>query len=616
MNLHVRVKGCYSIPEMKQMLRLYTYFRPYKGQLILSMLCVLFAGVFGMAWPLLVKFAIQFGLDPQKDAAGKVIAIDGNSTLLLLACLAVLLFAIGRGLAAFGQQYLSQKIGQDVSYDLRNAVYNNLQSLSYAYHDKVQTGQVMSRITQDVESIRMFPGQGILRLLYIAVMLAVAAGGMFWIDWKLALVSLITIPIMAWRSFVLSRTVRPIWLKVQDNIGELTRISEEALSGIRVVKAFSREDLESERFKEASIKSADLSYQAAQVQAVNQPLLIGLGALQIAISMSFGAWQITKGNLGGEDLLTFALWLNLLQMPVRQLGFSLNWLMRAISSSERIFELLDAQSTVTEKPDAIELEDCKGDVRLEHVSFGYDRLSDVLTDIDMEAHPGQVIALLGPPGSGKSTVVNLLPRFYDVTEGRITVDGHDIRDLTLASLRKSIGIVQQDVFLFIGTLRENIAFGRPDASMEEIIAAAKIARIHDFIMSLPQGYDEWVGERGMTLSGGQKQRVAIARTLLLNPKIIILDDSTASVDMHTEFLIQQALSDLMTGRTTFVIAQRLRTIMRADEIVVLDRGRIVERGKHEELIQHQGLYRRIFDLELKDQEEALGRTVSARPEES
>jgi ATP-binding cassette subfamily B protein len=575
---------------------------------------VFFAGGFGMAWPIMVNFAIKFGLDPQEDAAGNIIALDGNETLLIFASLAVLMFALGRGLAAFGQQYLSQKIGQDASYDIRNAIYDNLQSLSYAYHDKVQTGQVMSRVTQDVESIRMFPGQGILRLLYIAVMLAVACVGMFWIDWRLALVSLITVPIMGWRSYVLARTVRPIWLKVQDNIGELTRISEEALSGIRVVKAFSREDLESERFRQASIKSADLSYQAAQVQAINQPLLIGLGALQIAISMSFGAWQITKGNLNGEDLLTFALWLNLLQMPIRQLGFSLNWLMRTISSAERIFELLDAQSAVTEKPDAIELPDSEGYVRLEHVSFGYDNVAAVLTDINIEANPGEVIALLGPPGSGKSTVVNLLPRFYDVTEGRITIDGHDVRDVTLASLRKSIGIVQQDVFLFIGTIRENIAFGRPDASMEEIIAAAKIARIHDFIMSLPQGYDEWVGERGVTLSGGQKQRVAIARTLLLDPKIIILDDSTASVDMHTEYLIQQALSELMTGRTTFVIAQRLRTIMRADEIVVLDRGRIVERGKHDELIRQQGLYRRIYDLELKDQEEALGRSVPASSE--
>jgi ATP-binding cassette, subfamily B, multidrug efflux pump len=595
---------------VKQIWRLYGYFRPYRGQLFLAIISVFFAGGFGMAWPIMVRLAIKFGLDPQEDAAGNITAIDGNQSLLIFASVAVLLFAIGRGLAAFGQQYLSQKIGQDVSYDLRNAVYKNLQSLSYAYHDRVQTGQVMSRITQDVESIRMFPSQGFLRLLYISVMLGVATAGMFWIDWKLALVSLITVPIMGWRSFVLSRTVRPIWLKVQDNIGEITRISEEAFSGIRVVKAFSREDLESERFRKASIRGADLAYEAAHVQAINQPLLIGLGSLQIAISMSFGAWQITQGNLNGEDLLTFALWLSLLQMPIRQLGFSLNWLMRTISSAERIFELLDVQSIVKEKPDAIDLEDCKGQVKLDAVSFGYNNVSAVLTDINIEAKPGQVIALLGPPGSGKSTVVNLLPRFYDVTAGSITIDGHDVRDLTLASLRKSIGIVQQDVFLFIGTIRENIAFGRPEASMEEVIEAAKIARIHDFIMSLPAGYDEWVGERGVTLSGGQKQRIAIARTLLLDPKIIILDDSTASVDMHTEFLIQQALSELMTGRTTFVIAQRLRTIMRADEIVVLDGGRIVERGTHDELIEREGLYRRIFDLELKDQEEALVRPTS------
>jgi ATP-binding cassette subfamily B protein len=248
------------------------------------------------------------------------------------------------------------------------------------------------------------------------------------------------------------------------------------------------------------------------------------------------------------------------------------------------------------------------------VGFGYDQLAAVLRDIDIEAEPGKVIALLGPPGSGKSTIVNLIPRFYDVTAGRITIDGRDIRDLTLASLRKSIGIVQQDVFLYIGTIRDNIAYGRPDASQEEIIAAAQAARIHDFIQSLPRGYDEWVGERGVTLSGGQKQRIAIARTLLLDPKVLILDDSTASVDMHTEFLIQQALSELMTGRTTFVIAQRLRTIMRADEIIVLDGGSVVQRGTHRELISAPGLYRRIYDLELKDQEEALGRAnESAAP---
>jgi ATP-binding cassette subfamily B protein len=439
-------------------------------------------------------------------------------------------------------------------------------------------------------------------------MVTVGICGMFYISWQLALVSIISLPFMGWRSYVLSKNVRPIWSQVQENIAEITRIAEEALTGIRVVKAFSREDFESEKFRIAAERSADLSYKASRVNAMNQPIVIGLGSLQIAVSMAFGAYLITQGTLTAGELLTFALWLNLLQMPARAIGFSLTWMMRVISSAERIFELMDAQSVVTEKPGAIEIPEVKGHVELKGVSFAYDQVSAVLDKVDIDATPGRVVALLGPAGSGKSTIVNLIPRFYDVTEGSILIDGHDVRDVTLASLRRAIGIVQQDVFLFIGTIRENISYGRPEATQEEIIAAAKAARIHDFIESLPNGYDEWVGERGVTLSGGQKQRVAIARTLLMDPKILILDDSTASVDMQTEYLIQQALSALMRGRTTFVIGQRLRTIMRADEIVVLDAGKVVERGTHAELIQHNGLYRRIYDLELKDQEEALGHT--------
>jgi ATP-binding cassette subfamily B protein len=593
---------------LRHLLRLYSYFRFYKLRLTLGMLSVILAGLFGILSPLMVKWAIDLGLDPQY-VDGKIVSLDGNEWLLIFASAAIILFSVGRGLAQFGQMYLGQTVGQDVAYDIRNAIYNNLQSLSYSYHDKVQTGQVMSRITQDVESIRMFPNMGLLRISYIFIMIFASAAGMFFLNWQLALVSLIVLPLMAWRSYVLARKSRPIWLKVQENIGEITRIAEEALSGIRVVKAFSREDFESARFREATVRGAELSYEASKVQALNQPILVGLSALQIAISMGFGAYLITQGNLTAGELLTFALWLNLLQMPVRQIGFSITWLMRSISSAERIFELLDAQSAVQEHPDARPLPEPRGQVRFDHVSFGYDNVSAVLKDINIDAQPGQVIALLGPPGSGKSTVVNLIPRFYDVTQGAITIDGMDVRDATIASLRKAIGIVQQDVFLFIGTIRENIAYARPEATPEEIVAAAKIARIHDFIVSLPQGYDEWVGERGVTLSGGQKQRIAIARTLLMDPRILILDDSTASVDMQTEYLIQQALSDLMKGRTTFVIAQRLRTIMRADEIIVLDRGQIVERGRHDELIQNDGLYRHIYDLELKDQEEALGRTV-------
>jgi ATP-binding cassette subfamily B protein len=590
---------------LRYLIRLLHYFKPYRWQFVLAFTSVLMAGVFTMASPLIINYAIEVGLNPVKQG-DKLVGLDGNTKFLVFSCVAIIIFAIGRGISQFGQQFLGESIGQSVAYDIRNEIYDNLQSLSYAYHDKVQTGQIMSRVTQDVESIRMFVPMGFLRSLYIFVVLIVSIVGMFVINWQLALISVVSLPFMAWRSFVLARTVRPIWLRVQENIAEVTRIAEEALTGIRVVKAFSREDFESEKFHKASKDQADLSYTASRVQAVNQPALMGLGALQIAVTVGFGAWQISRGDLTAGQLITFTLWLNLLQLPIRTMGFSITFIARCISSSERIFELLDAQSAVQERPDAIPLTNAVGHVQFENVGFGYDKLSAVLQGVDIDAVPGKVIALLGPAGSGKSTIVNLIPRFYDVTEGRITIDGHDVRDLTVDSLRKNIGIVQQDVFLFIGTIRDNIAYGRPDATQEEVERAAKAARIHDFIMSLPYQYSEWVGERGVTLSGGQKQRIAIARTLIMDPRILIFDDSTASVDTQTEFLIQQALAELMEGRTTFVIAQRLRTIMRADEIVVLDGGKVVQRGTHDELIAEEGLYRRIYDLELKDQEEALG----------
>jgi len=330
------------------------------------------------------------------------------------------------------------------------------------------------------------------------------------------------------------------------------------------------------------------------------------------LAVWYGGHLVARDELGIGQLTAFLIYLVLLQMPVRTLGFVITIFARAQSAGERIFEIIDAESAVKEKPNAIELGDVRGEVRFEHVSFGYDTVSAVLNDVSFTAQPGEVIALLGPSGSGKSTIVNLMPRFYDVTSGRITIDGIDIRDVTLASLRRAIGIVQQDVFLFMDTIRENIRYGRLDATDEEVEAAAKVARIHDFIMSLPDGYDTWVGERGVTLSGGQKQRISIARTLLLNPRILIFDDSTSSVDMETEYLIQQALAELMRGRTTFVIAQRLRTVRRADQILVLRHGRIVERGKHEELLALNGLYRQIHDIELRDQEEAFARTRQAQ----
>ena len=591
---------------MRILFRLWPFMKPYSRSLGLGAFSLIAAAAFMMASPLMIRYAINFGLHPQRDAAGKLTGLDGNGTLVVVGALAIVVFAIGRGLASFGQQYLGESVGQSVAYDIRNKIYDNLQRLSYAYHDTVQTGQIMSRATQDVENIRMFVNMGFLRLAFIALMLVISLVGMFVINWQLALVSVVTLPILAWRSWATSAKLRPVWMQIQQNQAVMTQVAEEGLTGIRVVKAFSREDFESGKFAQAAKEQADLSYLSSRLMARNQPMLQALSAAQIAVTVGFGSVLVSRGEIGPSDVITFTLWLNLLQLPMRTVGFIMNIIARCISSSERVFELIDAQSVVQEKPDAVALGQVEGFVRFENVGFGYDNLSAVLGGVDIDAKPGQVIALMGPTGSGKSTVVNLIPRFYDVTEGRITVDGHDVRDVTIESLRKQIGIVQQDVFLFIGTIRDNIAYGRPDATQEEIERAAKAARIHDFIVSLPYGYDEWVGERGVTLSGGQKQRIAIARTLLLDPRILIFDDSTASVDSQTEFLIQQALQELMKGRTTFVIAQRLRTVMRADEILVLQKGKVVQRGRHAELLEEEGLYRQIFDLELKDQEEALG----------
>ncbi len=590
---------------MRNLLRLLAFLKPYRGRLALAWVCVLLAGSFVMISPVLAGWAIDFGLEPVYEG-GRVVDLKGDEGLLILAAVAVVVFAVGRGLAAFGQQYLGEAIGQRVAYDIRNRIYDNLQRLRYAYHDKVQTGQIMSRCTQDVENIRIFINMGALRLGYILLILAIAVVGMLFISWELALISWVTLPVLAWRSVSVSMRMRPVWLAIQENQAVMTQVAEEGLSGIRVVKAFSREDFESRKFAAQAQKQADLNYHQARVMATHVPVTLGLSLAQVALTAGAGALMIARGHIQAGELLTFLLWLNLLQMPIRSLGWVVNILARATSSTERVFELIDAQSAVKERAAAIPLQGVSGHVRFEDVSFAYDNLSSVVNRVSIDARPGQVIALLGPTGSGKSTIVNLLPRFYDVTGGRITIDDTDLRDVTLDSLRKSIGIVQQDVFLFVGTIRDNIAYGRPEATQEEIEQAAQAARIHDFIVSLPYGYSEWVGERGVTLSGGQKQRIAIARTVLMDRRILIFDYSTASVDAQTEFLIQQALHELMEGRTTFVIAQRLRTVMRADEIIVLRDGRVVERGKHDELVKGEGLYRRIYELELKDQIEALG----------
>jgi ATP-binding cassette subfamily B protein len=595
---------------MHVLIRLLSFLRPYKRRVILAWLCVCGASLFVLVSPQLVAWAIDTGLKVRiegVDGATKTGVALGSTHTLVIAALAIVGAAAARGVFAYGQTYLAEWVSQRVAYDLRNAIYDHLQRLSYAYHDRAQTGQIMSRATQDVEGVRMYISMGVLRLLYIVILLAAVLGLMLFANWRLALASWVFLPPIAWRSVVMTTRLRPIWLRVQDGLARLGTVMQENLTGVRVVKAFSREEHESRKFAvEAGALFQD-SYATNRIQAVNSPMLTALWMMATVATIWFGGREIIAGRLEPGELAAFMLYLTILQMPVRVLGWVVILFARAQSAGERIYEILDAESAVKEKPGAVELRSVKGRVRFDKVCFGYDIISPVLRDVSLEARPGEVVALLGPTGSGKTTVVNLMPRFYDVTGGRITIDGVDIRDVSLASLRRSIGVVQQDVFLFSATIRENIAYGAVDADEEEIIRVAKAARVHDFVVGLPEGYDTWVGERGITLSGGQKQRVAIARTLLMDPRILVLDDSTSSVDTETEYLIQQALTELMRGRTTFVIAQRLRTVKAADQILVMRNGQIVERGRHEELLEHGGFYREIYDLELRDQEEALVR---------
>jgi ATP-binding cassette subfamily B protein len=576
---------------LKLLWRLLGFWKPHWPAVLLAYFTLFATTGFGLANPLVLRYAIDTGIG------------GGSESALVRSALLILVLHLGAGVFAYFQSYLSEYLSQHVAYDLRNALYNRIQSLSFSFHDKAQTGQLMSRVTADVEASRQFLSSSLLRMTLSFGQFVIVSGTMLIFNWQLALLILVALPVVLAISISTSRKIRPLQLAVQQQTGAYTAVLQEALAGIRVVKAFTAEDREFDRFRAANWAVREKSLESNRISAFRQPMLsFFLEMLTVAI-VGFGGYMVIEGQMTLGTLVLFTQYRMRLAMPVRMIGGQINQATRASAAAERIFEILDTESEVKERPGAYELTDAKGHVHYEDVSFGYGKDFMVVEGIDIDAKPGETIALLGPIGSGKSTVLNLLPRFYDVTSGSIAIDGHDIRDLTLESLRGNVGIVMQEVFLFNATIRDNIAYGRPGATESEIIEAAKIARLHDFIMTLPEGYDTWVGERGITLSGGQKQRVAIARTLLMDPRILVLDDSTSSVDMETEYLIQQALAELMKGRTAFIIAHRIRTIRNADQILVLKDGRIVERGKHDELIAKAGLYKEIYDVQLRDQED-------------
>jgi len=584
---------------MRTLIRVLGFLRPYWQTALGALVSLLAITAFNMVTPMLLRWVVDAGI-----SRGDVRTIE-------VAAFALVFLTVVKSVFSFLQGYLSEVTSQGVAYDLRNAIYEHLQRLSFSYHDRAQTGQLMARATSDVEVLRMFTGRGFVGLLNIVVLVVSVAAVLLLMNWKLALFSMATFPWLFQTVTRFNATFRPLSLQIQQQLAVLTTVLQENLAGVRIVKAFAREPEQIELFDRQNDALLDLNLKAAQIQRRAMPLMDFISNLTTVIVLWYGGSLVVLHSLTLGELVAFNTYLALLVMPIRRMGFLISMMSRAIASGDRIFEILDAKSEVVDAPDAIPLPPISGHVRFEHVTFRYSGLETVLRDVSFEARPGQMVALLGATGSGKSTIINLIPRFYDVTSGRITVDGYDIRKVKLESLRKQIGIVLQETVLFSGTIRENIAFGRPDADLETVVAAAKAARAHDFITSFPNGYDTIVGERGVTLSGGQKQRIAIARALLLDPRILILDDSTSSVDLETEHLIQQALDVLMKNRTTFVIAQRLSTIRKADLILVLDRGQIVARGKHEELIEESGIYAELYEMQVRAEREAAGAIAAA-----
>ena len=596
---------------MRIVSRLIGLTRKYWKWLLVAFGCLLLATAASLIVPILIGDAVNNAL--QSNAA--TLKVTGNMRELIYYGLGILVLSLLRGLFTFGQNYYSEFIGQGVAYDLRNKLYDRIQHLSFSFHDTAQTGQLMSRATQDVEGVRFSLSGGMVRMIYILTLFTSISVIMLLINWRLTLVSFACLPFIGYLAIQLVSRLRPLWTRIQQQMASMGTVLQENLSGIRVVKAFSRQNAETQKFEKEARVLYDDQIRVARIQAFGGPTMTFFTTIASSLVLWYGGMQVIQGHLTVGQLTTFYIYLGLLIPPIRMLGPMVDLTSRGIASGQRIFEILDTESAVKEKPNAMVLSNIQGDVKFESVNFKYQGANlpktsgNILEDINLETKSGEMVALLGTTGSGKTTLVNLIPRFYDVTTGSITIDGIDIRDVTLDSLRKNVGIVQQDVFLFTGTLRDNIAYGAVKASEEDIINASKNAQLHDYIVSLPNKYDTWVGERGVTLSGGQKQRLAIARTLLINPRILILDDSTSSVDTETEYLIQQALRELMKGRTTFVIAQRLQTVKDAQQIFVLEKGKIVERGTHLQLVKEGKIYRQIYELQLRAQEEALGSEV-------
>ena len=585
---------------MRILLRLARHGFRYKRYLFLAWISIIGANALALAVPWLIG-----------DAVDQVLT-DGDRGGLILLGVSLVLISVVRGAFSYGQTYFAENVSSRVTYSLKNALLKRMQGLSFAFHDKRNTGDLMSVVTYDVESTRMFINFGMVRSLQLTILILGIAPLLLIIHWQLALISLAGVPITLYTTSAITRRMRQIWRSVQRRMGVLTTVLQENLVGMRVVKSLGAEEAQKKLFHGHSFQVSEETFAANRLRVANTAFLTFMYIGATGLVVLFGGRWVLGGSLTPGELATFLLFLGLLVMPVRMLGWAVNVFTRAMSSGERIFQILDSPSPVADKKGAKELSHAEGEVVFDNVSFSYNAITPTLTNVSFRILPGQRVAVLGAAGSGKTTICNLIPRFYDASEGVVTIDGVNVKDVTLNSLRHNVGIVFQDVFLFQTTIRENISYGANGVTAEEVEQAAKAARLHDFIMTLPEGYDTQVGERGVTLSGGQRQRLAIARTLLINPPVLILDDSTSSVDVETERSIQKALNQVMENRTTFIIAHRVSSVKEADLILVLKDGEIAAQGTHDELISRDGFYKQIYELQLLPGEEVFLESAVSR----
>ena len=566
------------------------YIKPYWKRGLAAGICTIIAAG-GTAY---LPFVI-------KDMVDQVLS-EKNTTMLNWIVLSIIVVFVIRGIAYYGQSYLMNYVGQRVIIDIRKAVFEKLQRLSMSFYDKHKTGTIMSYVTNDVSALQSAMVDNVVEMITETVILVASIVMMIYLDWKLFLVTFATFPVVLFFIDNFGKRIRKSGSRIQEAAADITSVLQEVASSPRVIKSFVREGYEVDRFDKENMNNFRANMKYAQLSSTLTPTIEFVAAVGVSIILWYGGNSVINGSITAGSLVAFLTYAVNISNPIKRLSRVIGNIQKALAAAQRVFDVLDLPEDINNAPDAKLLPKVKGDVRFNDVSFAYNENEEVLSHVSFEVKPGEMIAFVGPSGAGKSTVASLLPRFYDATNGSITIDGEDIRKVTLNSLREQVGIVPQETVLFNGSVYDNILYGRLDATREEVEAAAKAANAHDFIMQLPDGYETMLGDRGMNISGGQRQRISIARAILKNPQILILDEATSALDTESERVVQEALDRLMVGRTSFVIAHRLSTIKNADKIMVLEKGQLIEQGNHDELMAMDGLYAHLYKIQYRSKE--------------